>query len=433
MVSTHEEDTTLVTGGLGKYNKRMNLFIDSFGVHEQDIPLTFSAGHSGVMPLFMSNNNKPTASMDLFTKPAAAPMNQEMPLFISRNSHEENTSLFVKSEIYYNSEDQDLSPTLFVNGPKTFSDDGTDLYVSGPVTGTKGDVDLYIRSIFPSGQIPLFTDPIGYSANLMPLHMASIQETIPMYLYNLDGSIAPLNITGESIASDRRVSLFMNNTDTVNDISLFTSAPKTQTISLLVGGSLEPSSVGFASLWTGKDIDADNKLSLFVQNSKSDSVSSEGVAFSASDASLIVAGGNEASDIESTTLFLLGQPFNSGNLSADLFVKVNEPIIGDGGGISESGKLPTFIEGNNDANVYNKYNDSSSLYIVNTSLDSGSADLYIHRPNEFSTTLHIQSLHSSGVADLYMSGAYIASSGVDLYITPPEAAELDMFTRGYLE
>jgi len=433
MVSTHEEGLPLYTRGIGFSDKRMSLFIDSFGVHSDDISLTFSAGHSGTMPLFMANHNKPTANLDLVMPSTIDDANDDITLFIARNGHVETNTLFVKSQHYFNTEDSDLSPTLFIDGPTNINDDGTDLYISGPVTGTKNDVDLYVRSIFPSGQMSLVTSPIGRVFTTMPLHMANAQERMPLYLYNLDGSITTLNISGESTDSDSRMGLFMSNKQLEESFDMFISAPKTDTISLSVGGSIDESAAGFASLWTGKQAHINNGLSMFVQNSKLDSASSQGVTFNSSDMSLRVAGGFSTSYEQDETLFLLGQPFESGNNNADLFMKVDEPVLGEGGNILESGKLITFIEGNNDANVYYKNNDSSSLYIVNRSLDNTSADLFIKRPNEFGTTLYVQSLISSGVADLYVSGAYIASDEIGLFIDTPEASGMDMFTRGYLE
>lgn len=432
MVSTHQEDTSLYASGIGFSDRRASLFIDSFGVHEEDMSLTFSAGHSGTMPLFIANHNRPTADLDLVIPSTIDDANGNMPLFISRNSHEESETLFIKSQQYYNTEDSDSGLDLLIAGPTEFNNSDTDLYVSGPIDGNNDSVDLYVRSIFPSGQMSLVTKPIGYSDSLMSLHMANAQETMPLYLYNLDGAITTLNISGKTTPYNRKVSLFMNNTDTVNDISLFTSAPKTDTISLLVGGSLDDSSVGFATLWTGKKAHENGQTSLFIQNSALDSVT-EGYTGLISDMSVSVSGGYSVSDNENTTLFLLGQPFDSGNSAINLFVNTDQPILGEGGNILESGKLATFIEGNNDANVYYNYNDSSSLYIANRSLENSSADLYLHRPNEFGTTLFIQSLVSSGVADLYMSGAYISSGSADLYISPPHASGMEMFTRGYLE
>lgn len=431
MVSTHQEDAPLFTDGIALAEKKATLFIDSFGVHEGDIGLTFSAGHSGVMPLFMANHNKPNAEMDLVMPSTIDEANQEMPLFISRNGHVETSTLFTKSESYFNTEDTDLSPSLFVAGPTAFSND-TDLYVSGPITGTKEELDLYVRSIFPSGDMSLVTNPLGTIAGTMPLHMASIQETMPLFLYNLNGTIIPLNITGETVDSDEKVALFMKSDISEGDLTMFTAAPKTHTISLAVGGSLDDSAAGFAPLFIGKQAHINQDATLFVQNTLLESVT-PGAEGHTSDVTVSISGGLGAGVSNVSTLFLPGQPSDSGNLAASLFVKTDDPILGGGGGVLESGKLLTFIEGNNNANVYYKYNDASSLYTVNRSSDNASADLYIQRPNEFGTTLYIQSLISSGTTELYTSGAFLASNEASLYVSPPEASGLEMFTRGYLE
>jgi hypothetical protein len=208
---------------------------------------------------------------------------------------------------------------------------------------------------------------------------------------------------------------------------------KNNNINLKVGGSEELSTVNYASMFIGKEIKANDETSLFIYNDKFSA--SIGSTSSISDTSVTISGGLNANNYNNSPLFIQVPPFVSGVKNAPLYLKVNEPVISENGNIITSGDLTTVITGNNDDDVWIGYkkNNAASLTMTSTYLNSGNIPLYIHRLTEDAVPLNISSYYDSNSINVYTSGANIDSSLMNLYISPPNASGIDMFTRGYLE
>jgi hypothetical protein len=59
--------------------------------------------------------------------------------------------------------------------------------------------------------------------------------------------------------------------------------------------------------------------------------------------------------------------------------------------------------------------------------------LFIERPTTNIATLFIKDQNPSGIMSVAISGAYVGSGDVSLFISPPMADTFSIYTRGYLE
>jgi len=149
--------------------------------------------------------------------------------------------------------------------------------------------------------------------------------------------------------------------------------------------------------------------------------------------SVAISGGLGRGFKEDTTLYLKTQESMGINNSFGVFLKTAEPTLSEDGNIITSGNVQFIISGNNDAGVFFKDRENTSLFIANRDVSNNSADLYLHRPEEFVSPLFVQSLIESDDINVYISGANIGSGDMSLYIQPLTATGVDLFTRGYLE
>lgn len=429
MAAQASGDITAYVKGLGKKGGDTSLVTNAVYPASNSMNLNFSPGHSGNIPLFLARNLQSSGQIPLVMSSPFGVSSGVAPLFVSKNTHDKDSELFIKSQRYDN-DNQDL----YIRSQDVYNSD-VDMAIIGP-TSVSSSTDTYIKSIFPSGDIDLVIKPIGLPTGVIPLHMASIQKTMPLHINQLLNPFAPMFITGEAIGHNKSASVFLKAQYEVSDANLVMIDPigvKNNNINLKVGGSEELSTVNYAPMFIGKEIRSNNETSLFVYNDKYSA--SLGSVSSASDLNVYIFGGLNANDYNDSPLFIQVSPFGSGIREAPLYLKVNEPVFSDNGNIITSGDLTTVISGNNDSNVWIGYlkNNAASLTMTSTYLGSGNAPLYIHRPSEKGIPLNISSYYDTGSINVYITGANIGSGSMDLYISPPTGSGIDMFTRGYLE
>lgn len=426
-VPTFSGVTTMTISGLGIENNDATLFTDAVFASKTGIPLTFSPGVSGDISLFLARNLEASGDISLVMPNVLGVDNGAMPLKISKNTHEEDTKLFIKSQEQINKD-----TSLYVNS-QIAENNEMSLAQIGPLA-SNADASAYMRSIFPSGEMTLAMNTIDrLLATGINLHMESTQFTMPLHINQVLNPSAPLFTNGLAIADSGQASLYIKSLTVDNDADLSVGGISSHSgdISAFVKGSTNKEISGGATLFIGKEINANENTSLFVYNDVyATSLNATGVV---SDIAVSISGGLGAGHSDDSTLYLKAPPVGSGDNDATLFVRVEEPVIGGGGGIVDSGIISAIITGNNDAGVYFRHNAEASLNIVNRNISSGDTTLFLHRPEENAMSLNISSLYSNNQITTSISGANISDNNITLNISPPQSSGIDMFTRGYLE
>ena len=116
-----------------------------------------------------------------------------------------------------------------------------------------------------------------------------------------------------------------------------------------------------------------------------------------------------------------------------LYISTPIPDIGAGGGYVYTSGITTFIEGNNNANVYYNLEKSMTLAVEATIQATGSIPLYIERNPANGITLTVSSVFATGDISLATSGAYTNNGTTDLFISAPTTTNIPLITRGFLE
>ena len=413
--------------GLGFSSDVATMTIDAVSGINNSMSLAFSPGVSGDIPLFLARNYEASGSTTLAMPNVVGFGTGGIPLAM-RNTDKQDSTLFIKPQRYDN---EDAS--LYVNSQKPLSSD-VDFYIDSQKT-SNSDLNTYIRSIFPSGEMDLVMKPIDRTLNSgISLHIENTQYTMPLHINQFENTpVMTMRVHGVGVGYNSEASLFLKNQVVNQDTSLVIDplGAINQDISLSLGGSVNRSAVGATSMFIGKEINANNKASLFVSNDIY--AVSAGVSGLISFAGLAVSGGLNFNYTNDSSLYLQAPLYESGVNSSVLFLKTLEPTLSEGGNIIESGATSAVISGNNDAGVWFTKPTDASLYIVNRDIFSGDATLFVDRPEENSTPLFIGSFTESGDINVYISGATLGSGVMDLFIIPPHAVESELFTRGYLE
>lgn len=419
--------TTMAISGLGFENNNATLFTDAVFASRTGIPLTFSPGVSGDISLFLARNLEASGDVSLVMPNVLGVDNAAMPLKISKNTHEEDTELFIKSQEQINKD-----ASLYVNS-QVAKNNEMSLAQIGPLT-SNADATAYMRSIFPSGEMTLAMKTIDrLLATGINLHIENTQFTMPLHINQVLNPSAPLLINGLAIADSGQASLYIKSLTLDNDADLSVAGISSHSgdISAFVKGSTNKEMSGNTTLFIGKEINANENTSLFVYNDVySTSLNATGVV---SDVTASISGGLGSGHSDDSDLYLKAPPVGSGYNDTTLLVRVEEPVIGSGGGVVDSGVISTIITGNNDAGVYFRHNAEASLNIVNRSISSGDTTLFLHRPEENVMSLNISSLYNNNQITTSISGANAPNNNITLNISPPQSSGIDMFTRGYLE
>lgn len=188
-----------------------------------------------------------------------------------------------------------------------------------------------------------------------------------------------------------------------------------------------------APLYIGQDVDDDNDISLYISN---DEYAAKGGTVTINNAKLFINGTNLPPYNSGTPIFIKGPltpPTYSKNTNIPLRIKVEEPVITDDGMILNSGIHTLYIEGNNNALIYDKANNNIKLYLACNPINSENIPLFINRPTSEMLPLNINSFIDSGVMNVYISGNYAHNDSINLSIKPPESNYFEFFLRGYLE
>ena len=298
------------------------------------------------------------------------------------------------------------------------------------------NLNTYIRSIFPSGEMDLVIKPIDRLTNSgVSLYMENANTIIPLHINQLENTpVAPAYILGESIKSNDDSTLFLKNQVTTKDTSLFVTPIDylNEDTSLAIDGSLNSSVLNVTSLFVGKEVNANNDMSLVAFNNivgDPNSASANGLH------SVAISGGLGASDANTSVLYIEPPSHLSGVATAPAFLKTTEPVLSDGGFIIDSSNINVFVSGNNDAGVYFKDNIGGTLHIRNSDLHSTDATLYLNRPIEQALPLNVyHSIDSSGTLSVAVSGQFLQNSGINMFIDTPDVENsIDIFLNPYLE
>ena len=413
--------------GIGLKNSGMPLTMDAVQPVSSGMTLTFSPGFSGVSPLFLCRNLESSGVAPLVIPNVLGVHNGSMTLKVSRNTDDSEATLFIKPERYNNEH-----TTLYVNS-QIENDSDMSLFQIGPINKTSS-LNTYIRSIFPSGEMDLVVKPIDRFTNSgISLFMENANSYIPLHIsrYEKEPFISAF-IAGESVLLNEDSTLFLRGQTAIKDMSLLVQAIdySNQDSTLAIDGS---TGLGFdvgMSLFAGKEINANGQMGLVAFNNIVGDINSSSLV---SPVSVSISGGLGRGFAEDTTLYLKTQESMSVNNSFGVFLNVVEPTLSEDGNIITSGNAQFIISGNNDAGVFFKDRENTSLFIANRDVSNNSADLYLHRPEEFVSPLFVQSLIESDDINVYISGANIGSGDMSLYIQPLTATGVDLFTRGYLE
>jgi hypothetical protein len=415
--------------GIGLKNSNASLYTNPVYAANNTATMTFSPGHSGDMSLFLARNLESSGNATLVMPNVLGVYNSDISLWVGRNGDETNTSLFVKPERLYNS-----NVDLYVNSQTEYGS-GAPLNVLGPLSDT-GSSSLFLEVAFTdSGNASLNMPTVGVATGSIPLHISQGYETMPLFTPIVENPRAPLYISGLALEDNKSANLFLKSQYAVSDFDMIVKPIDYPSgdISLNITGSLESNYSLGASLFIGKEINANGQVSLFTNNDIY--AASAGATGVLAENTISISGGIAANNADNRTLYIGAPESVTVSQGSTLFLNVDEPTIGPGGGIISSGVSNLLVEGNNDGDVWIGFlkNNQATLSITAVEPSSGIMPLYIDQPEQESIPMYISSLVSSGDFTVYITGANIGTGSTDLYISPPEATGVDMFTRGYLE
>ena len=323
----------------------------------------------------------------------------------------------------------DRSPngTLFIKGP--FSDNNL--------------APLYSLGLGPSGLAPLVLPPPRISlTGVAPLFVNNLafNQKMSLMTERVDNPYFTLNIDGTVTNFDNQADLFVRNQENNNNISLITipgTAFESGVMSSFVQGATAVSHVDNATLFVGKEINSNELAPLYLQTLNEGSKFTPGSLLGQEITTLSISGMFETAfsnpELGSVNFYLNAPDKASGVGFMPSVVKTDIPVIGTGGSFVESGVISMVLTGNNPANVFAQINQDASLIIASNTIQSGVMPIFMQRPFANTASLFIDSRISSGVQDLYVDGANLSNSGIDLIIKSPENNNFNIFTRGFLE
>lgn len=242
-----------------------------------------------------------------------------------------------------------------------------------------------------------------------------------------------LGITGSLYAHGYEVfnsgSLFITTPDVDSNIDLIMNPVGDNDVTIFIEGK-EIYNSGIP-LFIGKEYKANNNTTLYINN---DIYAPSGDYLSVKDADLFIKSVSGA--LSSAPTLFLESPntyTGSGDTYVPLFLKVEEPIIGSGGGIIGSGTPTLFVQGNNNANIAYTKEQNTTLYLASYPQHSGNMTLFLDRPISEVIPLNINAFIGSGNMNVYISGNYTHNNNTTLFVKPPESNDFKIFFRGYLE
>jgi len=271
----------------------------------------------------------------------------------------------------------------------------------------------------------------------MPLFVEQRQSfnNIPLHIASPRGNYVPLNISGGIVRNSGFATLQITPIPfSQTSANLYTSgiALSSASETLFIKGGLLPEATNKATLFIGQEINASNNATL---NIFASTATPEGYTYHATGAKMTIEGRDPSIFDTSVkrTLYIAGPYSETVTDHRTLFIQTDIPPTVDGGIYIHSGSIPVSVSGSNDGSVFTDAENSMSLSVVSAIPVSGIAPLYIERPKANSMSLFVKNQNPSGVMTTFVSGAYIGSGSMTLNVSPPEAVEFNLFTRGYLE
>ena len=321
------------------------------------------------------------------------------------------------------------------------SPNGT-LFIKGPFEHNNL-APLYNLGLGPSGLAPLvMKPPLIDCSGIAPLFVNNLafNQKMSLMTERVDNPYLTLNIDGIVSNIDAQADLFVRNQEVNNNVTLVTipSADSENALaSTFVQGSNAISEVADTTLFIGQEINANNLASLYLQTWPKGTNFTPGSLIDQQTTSLSVSGMFENAfadpQLGGVNFYLNAPDKASGVGFMTNVVKTEIPVIGTGGSFVESGVISMVLTGNNPANVFTKINQDASLVIASNVIQSGVVPIFMQRPFANAASLFIDSRISSGVQDLYVDGANIANSGMNLITKTPESNNFNIFTRGFKE
>lgn len=455
----------LFIDGVFGFASGMPNYVDGVFGKTGSTTLTFSPGFSGVTPLTIGARFA-SGNMSLMTLPHDN-TNQNISLY-TRTPEENSTSLYIINKTYYDSHD------LFVNGLDSFTDSG-DLFVDGSsgsgitsraplFIGLDIDSDqqapLFIRSLSGGGgsrgssgseTIFTFTNLDGWSgdSNFSVSASAGRLDTYGLFVDdNLSGTRELTLNDGFSCSEECTITFWAriaNDEDTYANFSLVIDdvvVKNIRGVGLLnideqVTTTWQQYSVSVSSgshtlklRWIDENDPGELYIDDLIISEPSTSISYN---IYGDISTFNISGGLNYNSTGSSPLFMKVPSTGDTNNSFDAFVKVDEPIIGVGGGILTSGNNALYVDGNNDAGIYYQNRSNAPLYLRALPIETQTAPLYIDRPDTNIIPLYINSSYDSGNINVYISGNYTYNDSIGLFIKSPESNDFKFFLRGYLE
>lgn len=321
------------------------------------------------------------------------------------------------------------------------SPNGT-LFIKGP-SSDNNLAPLYSLGLGPSGFAPLVIPPPRISlTGIAPLFVnnLSFNQKMSLMTERVDNPYFTLNIDGIVGGVDSQTNLFVRNQELNNNTTLVTmpsAASDNVAVSTFVQGSIAASDIGITTLFVGKEVNSNELVSLYMQTWPEGSNFTPGSLLGQEITTLSISGmfENAFADPQLGGVnFYMNAPIKASGVGfMPNVVKTEMPVIGTGGSFVESGVISMVLTGNNPANVFTKNNQDASLTIASNVIQSGAMPIFMQRPFANAASLFIDSRISSGVQDLYVDGANIANSGMNLITKTPENNNFNIFTRGFLE
>lgn len=188
---------------------------------------------------------------------------------------------------------------------------------------------------------------------------------------------------------------------------------------------------GNISLQIGKDIDHNDETTLFIVSQ----FVTPGYTFHSTTSRLTIKGLGDGVFVNSSgmPLKITGPDVYTENSLIPLHITTEIPPIGIGGGY-EGFELTTLtINANNEDNIYTLSEKSSTITIAGAVAVTGSMPLYIERDWANGITLIVKNQNPTSVIPIAISGAFVSSGDISLYVSPPAINTFELFTRGYVE
>ena len=309
------------------------------------------------------------------------------------------------------------SDTLFIAGPTSVSDN---------------------MSVFSSGiggstnNMSLVTPPMEISSGLMPLHVEQAdRHLLTLHIGDLYKPSIPLVFKdvayqrGDPLHSD--ATLMMTNP---------IANPFNNETTLKTGGSLHSGVVGAMPFYIGQTIDANTKLPFkidgIIGGMDLDDHSRSFDVFN-TNANLSISGSLYAGFDAGTTMSIQPPLMGSGNASHDLYITTDIPPTGDSGLYVDSDNIGTFIQGDNDANIYLPEFKDSSLFVYSSVVDSEETTLFIRRDITDARTLFLRAQKFTETIPIHISGLFMSTGNLDLVVQGPPNTGMSLFTFGFRE